>query len=163
MGAILAPKWALSLYYHLIWSCSCSCYKWKPVMYSKFFLHFQLLAVFFFCFLKWCHSTLFCNFNLDFKCLLSSGKCFFPLHVFSGAVRVINWITLQHLLLWLLFFVLALCFFTKACFPSSAFTSKFQLHKQADLGCWLRLFSAQWLLYFFVLNLMLPIQQSRGI
>lgn len=75
-------------------------------------------------FLKCFHPTLFCSFNTDFKCsiflfksdfillcfavlILTLNVCFLlanalPFQVFSGAVRVINWIILQHLLLWLL-------------------------------------------------------------
>lgn len=74
MGAILAIEWMLSLYHHLVWSHLC--YKWKSVTYSKN-LHVLLTAcIIFLSFLKWCHSTLFCNFNPGFKCLLSNSKWF---------------------------------------------------------------------------------------
>lgn len=87
----------------------------------------------------------------------------FSLHVSSGAVRVINWITLQHLLLWLLILCVSSVLLHESLFSKLCIYQRVPAAQTSWLRMLIKTFSAWWLLHFFVLNLMLPIQQSRGI
>lgn len=87
----------------------------------------------------------------------------FPLHVSSGAVRVINWITLQHLLLWLLILCVSSVLLHERMFSQLCIYQQVPAAQTSWLRMLIKTFSAWWLLHFFVLSLMLPIQQSRGI